>query len=548
MASLASVQLGLLGSGAHSFRRSSLSVVASSIRALNRQSSGRPARVHGVRLSEGPIYEAVSYVWGSSQKPARISCDGSDLAITANIDAGEPVERGYQVAMMGDIYRHAAATVIVLGTDPSGHTPRLAALVADLDPRWPSYTALFDSPWFDRVWTAQESALSRKPLILWGDTQIAWADIIGVHRWLVMHAQRIWFRHRLMLNDVHELSFWRPLWHMPNSVELLCRAKTLDCSDDRDRIFAFLSSAKAYVVVGGDGEGVGSDKGTLNTRTNYRKPFREVYRDFAADWLLKTGNLCLLSAVEHTSDTFADPIVPTWAPRWDVCPTGSSYGLFDPGCNASNGLGAVRPVLDSQTKQPKLRGIVCDTVVRCWPRRSASPTGADVLTAAWKYLSSDAAPFAYEDRSQLQAFAQLLCRQKYHETGAPDELHADEAAFAPAMCRATGCFGDVNEASLETSTQVGRIEDFLIKTGIWAVRRRLVLTHDGRYVLASRVAQEGDKLCVLAGMKVPVILRKEEQQDCCKLVGEAFVLGMMNGEAVDRALKCGTATEDIILC
>jgi hypothetical protein len=43
--------------------------------------------LHSAPLDYFPTFEAVSYVWGTNQKVAQISCDDNIIPITANLDA-----------------------------------------------------------------------------------------------------------------------------------------------------------------------------------------------------------------------------------------------------------------------------------------------------------------------------------------------------------------------------------------------------------------------------------------------------------------------------
>jgi len=55
------------------------------------------------------------------------------------------------------------------------------------------------------------------------------------------------------------------------------------------------------------------------------------------------------------------------------------------------------------------------------------------------------------------------------------------------------------------------------------------------YGLAPDRARKGDLICILAGCTVPVVLRRHKnanQERYYELVGEAFVYGKMDGEAM----------------
>jgi hypothetical protein len=172
--------------------------------------------------------------------------------------------------------------------------------------------------------------------------------------------------------------------------------------------------------------------------------------------------------------------------------------------------------------------------------------GENEIFSAWKHLSLPTTKFSYKDRSRLLAFTRTLCRQAYREP--PSKLHPDEAAFALSLCHRSSRFTDIDVATLEKDAQGGDIKAFVSHAGIWATLRRLALTGNGNYTLAPQITEEGDLCCVLSGMSVPVILRKAEEKDCYKLVGEAFVLGMMDGEVFENSRTNSLEVRDITLC
>ena len=64
--------------------------------------------------------------------------------------------------------------------------------------------------------------------------------------------------------------------------------------------------------------------------------------------------------------------------------------------------------------------------------------------------------------------------------------------------------------------------------------RRFFLTQGLYFGFGGKSVKVGDKVVVLLGGKVPYILRRlEEQEDMYKYIGDAYVHGIMNGEAVD---------------
>lgn len=560
-------------------------------------------------LESCPPFEAISYVWGSGSREAQILCDEIILPITANLDAalhrvrfqtGERTlwvdsicinqenagERGQQVTLMGDIYRAAKRVLICLGPDSGNHGRGAASLVEEIhvqnqerltelgrpslhedpsvwrflpevdasdplakDSRWADYSALLSRPWFSRLWTVQEAALGTDPLMIWEDTEIPWQALTSVNLWLVMRARLIWYYTKPWLNDVHLRFFWLPHLKLPTFIEVLARAKTLGCTDKRDRIYAFLGSSKAKM----------GEDGSLVVTPTYNKDFREVYLDFARTWLQKGGGLGLLSAVEHLPETFEDA-TPTWVPRWDVELTNNYFGLYNQGFCAGQGLASF-PLSFVTERKLSVHGIIFDRVE--WRSEiipedvsdekepvvgSSDPlsTNGNRIRAAWAHLSAADTRFGYKDRSRLLAFARTLCRQAYETETA--KFHPDEAAFALSICPDTSTTADLDLVGLHRVAEGGDIKAFNSHAGIWASRRRLVLTTSGRYALSSQMTETGDICCIVSGMDVPVVLRPLAEANSYQLVGEAFVFGMMHGEIKNCMEQNGLDMVPLTIC
>ncbi|KAH8672140.1 heterokaryon incompatibility protein-domain-containing protein [Tricladium varicosporioides] len=98
--------------------------------------------------------------------------------------------------------------------------------------------------------------------------------------------------------------------------------------------------------------------------------------------------------------------------------------------------------------------------------------------------------------------------------------------------------------SLETSTRIG----LLLARGITG--RQFAVTEKGLMALVPLGTQEGDQICIFPGGRTPYILRRDsgdsgtyEGVQCYQLVGEAYVHGFMDGEA----LVLGSKLEFVIL-
>ena len=178
-------------------------------------------------LTSKPIYEALSYTWGSTECSQVISCDGHEILVTRNLYAAlvryrledEPRvlwidalcinqkdnhEKTTQIRLMGDIYKHAQRGLIWLGEESkddraaiqvlyslktfiswyrtettrgklqgqwwriSVDSPKVQKKLQDLNisaRAWGYLNQFFQRPWFSRVWIIQEAVfVANSPL------------------------------------------------------------------------------------------------------------------------------------------------------------------------------------------------------------------------------------------------------------------------------------------------------------------------------------------------------------------------------------------------
>lgn len=176
-------------------------------------------------LDAGPIYKALSYVWGDPSNAGdsgnTLEIGNSKVPITTNLQmalrqlrslAGDTIitlwvdavcinqadldERTHQVSMMRDIYASAERVIIWLGEADnesdeafdalhllSTHDPRRGDVTveAELQSTMSLYSGFFSGlashrPWFSRVWIIQELAMAKQdPLVVCGKKSTSWS-------------------------------------------------------------------------------------------------------------------------------------------------------------------------------------------------------------------------------------------------------------------------------------------------------------------------------------------------------------------------------------
>jgi hypothetical protein len=83
-----------------------------------------------------------------------------------------------------------------------------------------------------------------------------------------------------------------------------------------------------------------------------------------------------------------------------------------------------------------------------------------------------------------------------------------------------------------TQDEVGWNDDYVKVVELHCGYRRFFITEKGYLGLGPNKIETGDQVCILFGGKTPFILRKVEEH--YKLIGEAYIHGIMNGEIVQQ--------------
>lgn len=77
--------------------------------------------------------------------------------------------------------------------------------------------------------------------------------------------------------------------------------------------------------------------------------------------------------------------------------------------------------------------------------------------------------------------------------------------------------------------------------------RRLMVTEDGVVGMAPCRAKPGDVVAILYGCSIPLVLRQGSSEGRWKVIGEAYVHGHMNGEAVTLIKRGKSHTQRLLL-
>ncbi|KNG89946.1 hypothetical protein ANOM_001677 [Aspergillus nomiae NRRL 13137] len=182
-------------------------------------------------IYEAPVYEALSYAWGTSPEMEDSVCNGARFRISHTlgqalrgihahssggwiwvdaicINQSDAEEKAHQVAGMGELYSCADQVLIWLG-DAADESDMACSLLPELtekiwalkestgwkplttdeivtqglphpdDQLWRAVLLLYSRPWFQRLWIVQEVVLAPQCVFLCGAQQVEWHVVVN---------------------------------------------------------------------------------------------------------------------------------------------------------------------------------------------------------------------------------------------------------------------------------------------------------------------------------------------------------------------------------
>ncbi|KAF6220712.1 hypothetical protein HO133_003145 [Letharia lupina] len=523
----------------------------------------------GLTLDAPPIYEALSYVWGTTDNPVdiKIGPSGSDrLAITQNLAVALPYlryqdkirtlwidaicvnqqdlrERSSQVKKMADIYRLADRAVVWLGTekDNSAHVLRILSQLSseikvdydfatmspassDSVPDWSDLSlslpynvdeicniaSLLNRAWFSRLWVWQEIRLARNnSIVICGLDTILWQSL---HQAIFCLHVKQWVANNLFIDPSQlraRLSYILNISDTTNYApfgQIIRRIAPCKCSDPKDRIYAVLSLLDRFE------EGI-------NIEPDYTKTTAQVYQDVVTRHIEHHNDLEMLTYCELRNDMPAE--MPTWVPNWTVADTAVPLWSCGRACGHSEAKAQYRE-----------GGILSATGVI-----SAAISSADEMVFQNTYRSMAdeirrIARFYIDDSpylagsSLIDAFCSTMCVNSFSDTIWPPRpvlpQFEKSREFVLAVLRDHDRHPNYTWDSDETY--------YLNYARYYCKKRSFITTEEGYIGVAPKATKPGDQVCVLLGCEQPLVLRPTSGLRY-QVVGECYVPGLMYGEA-----------------
>ncbi|KAF2245508.1 HET-domain-containing protein [Trematosphaeria pertusa] len=435
---------------------------------------------------------------------------------------------------------------------------------------------LINREWFTRIWTVQEAAVCSKATIVCGEFAVDWDDFLMGVRCIQDYVNgwtpNVWEAFQQCNARQNFLAERRP-----RLLSLLLRHRHRHAGEDNDKVMGLV--------------GISRDGGRMRLDADYPLPTAEFYKRFALKCLAQDGKLDIFAATRSLNGV-SQRNLPSWVPDWSqseripfITLNGYEfennetehfqYGSGNPdapgkarlGFRASKGT-LYDLVTSNNRNMIMLQGQIVDTIRRIspiiplpdhypssslevrataelffsqvrlfdeWERlagaRSAAiyaETGEPILSAYWKTICAghevlyDAAEseLAFQKYDKELRKLRLLTRTNF------------DKATPHLVVLGMGVAQQVRRKARESRGEDRGGADWSAMTK--AVRnRRLSTTALGRLALVPGLTQPRDRVVVARGGDLPLILRLHGR--FWELVGEAYVHGIMRGEAFSPA-------------
>jgi hypothetical protein len=423
-------------------------------------------------------------------------------------------------------------------------------------------------PWFRSAWVVQEVVVSKRSTFLWDSCEYDWEEVVQALK--AMATVKFPLAFLVSLQDIAAIEHERQRYvsHDMDTLGLLLRQQRCLSTDARDKVFSVC--------------GLIDESSRSKIRVSYLEDTGSVYRQLAQQILRDTKSLDILSRPPlQQSSSWLD--LPSWVPDWSLCSStgrthNSSIGPRSlASTEARSGIRFVskfRAAGDSyyenqvfkNSAELLIEGYAFDTIKEVGPvfEGTGLPSAISTfstITDGWRQTMSmflrcrmviiswqqmanlHSSAMVHETESIDELFWQTICAGELFESGQV----ASAARFWKRVTRFSGFISTyvpkwLDNIGISYCTSVllwqllfrQPLLEFELQ-GRYTLNRRMIATEKGRIGLASCTAAVGDRLSLCKGSTVPLILRPSEGTGRWKLVGDAYVHGVMKGEIFEKS-------------
>ena len=454
---------------------------------------------------------------------------------------------------------------------------------------WAALYALFCRAWFGRVWCLQEIAVAvEDPVIMCGNNVTTWDRLVSfvysfsppagkppssidhLSIWYARDTISCYVRTRNALKS--NLGSW--------GLEALLRStKRLKSSLPCDKVFSLL--------------GLISNPGLLPLKPNYSVSGADVFTMTILRIIASSGILNLLCfGTNSSNEGLGCDRLPSWVPDWSLDPAQLPSPLWSPGAyHACKGMDARAqfrelPVL-------LVPGLPIDTITHVSKQITIDNNWQDGFASGLIEVVEDLESMLYSImKNRMEGYTVPTHTSVIQRFWALEPHPRNSDAFwrtllankitpylSAAISPVPGCYAEMYEVLHDSLCKWPRLDldEVLGPDSPQAARlrkptpsavpadfepglppperllrycrplideiaknldgRRLFVSKHNYLGIASHQTRVGDWISVLSGADMPFILRCREEDESLQLISEAYVHGIMNGEAVE---DCGT--------
>lgn len=557
--------------------------------------------INVIGLDEPPPYCALSYVWGERSEDYWVFVDQEHIRVTPIlystlqhlrsheetrtfwidalcINQLDNTEKSSQVQKMQEIYRRSTEILIWLGPEGEGSASAMALAskiaaywsdqgldLSDAEPAFRSkspvdlstllestsveaFGRLINRDWFERVWTVQEAAAPVKTkTVQCGDSRIDWWSFVAAAKFLTHAIIRPDLK--MYLPEVSPLrsNSMRGLFnldHLQRFIEsgryhtdllgILANYRYYKATDPRDKVYALL--------------GLVTETMTDISTCDYFLDTPTVYLQVAKHCVLHRGSLECLG---YCNPSLRNSELPSWVPDWRYPgvrhpfakwskhkPDFGDPDLVDKRIYSSSAdvTSQKRHLSISIFQNPKL----FNEGIRI----------GEVMTAGLPFYQNAIHGF---ESDILRGWEPENLQLVYGPTG-----ETNFEAFSHTIVADVAKRGSLRERGYAVDWNFWRsVKDFThpptssrlrVEWGsllFATVGRSFVLSDHGYMCLAPGETRPGDQICVLFGGHVFYILRPVGA--CWSFIGECYVHGLMDGEAMSLLANGTFELQDFII-
>lgn len=422
---------------------------------------------------------------------------------------------------------------------------------------WEATVELCRRHYWRRAWIVQEIILAPRKVVMCGPFYMSWHTIFTAFP-MVHHSLRT-ISSSLLQNvaltqvqdRIHEflvamdsidsllsLTCTSPQHEGPKDslLEVLPCLRDQECKDPKDKVFAAIGLLK-------NEEGLSPD---------YSKSVEEIFQDVAVRYIQTHSSLHILGFCVYSPNLRT----PTWVPDWsktsecyrDVISEANNLVKMRnrPPLYSAGGLGTVEFDFKNQKSTLLLKGAFLDALLyvssQRWRLMPMQPLVQVVPKMLHEWTSAlpkskaflalvDCADWEYNETSSTQQFKVPV----YRPSGDSIYVAMFRTVSADVIPRSNF---KVRNTKFDEKSKVEELFDGEIRYFSWTwLHRTFSVSRSGWFCLVPEEAQPGDKIGIISGWEVPLLLRPHQSN--YQLIGECYVHGIMDGEGIEMVMEIG---------